>query len=565
MTARALLAVFAVSALTGCGAAAAHPPRTARRAADATPFARIRKKPDGRTWLRADSRRARQAGAGSSKVITVGAGAAGDRIEGMVGVPADQCVLLLARASSSVEDVDLFAYGENGATLGTDEAPDDKPTLLVCPPHPRHVYLVARIAAGHGLVAIGAQLVSRKDAARVGKALAARGRPGEAAGRAQDWPGLEEKLARHRRLIGATWTDVRRVAVPVEPSVPTRVSAMVQAGRCLDVLVLPSDEVSHVGVDVLDQEARIVGRARASGRDRSLVLCSPTTEPVTIEVRPHAGRGLVAVVLSQSGPSAARDLLVPALRFDLAPVGDLAAARRALAARLEHAGYEQARLIGRGTLQVGRRASLALRLTKGCARVDVIAGRPAHGVKALLWAHDGSLIASNSGGPGAVLFVCSHGGQARLDVEATTRPGPYAVELRREGDTPAVLLDHPLAASRLLARMTERGVIQRASQLGAAKVVQLSPTKLYRTDVLVPVGRCVDLTLALGAGATGAELRLVDTADNKEIALSRGVEATSGRACALDAVGTLHARAELRATVGHTAGLFATRMLTPHR
>ncbi len=560
---RAVVCALALLAAVGCRAAP--PPRMARRrAAATTPFARVRAKPDGRTWLGTDSQRAAQAGAGRSQVVTVGAGSAGDRIQGMLGVPADQCVLLLARASGSVEDVDLFAYGEDGATLGTDEAPDKKPTLLVCPPHPRHLYLVARVAAGHGLVAIGAQLVEKKDAARVGKELSARGRPGEAKGRADNWPGLEEKLARHRRLIGATWKDVRRVAVPVEPRVPTRVSAMVEAGRCLDVLVLPSDEVSHIEVDVVDHGGRIVGRAGASGRDRSLVVCSPTAEPITVEVRPHAGRGLVAVVLSQSGPSAATDLQVPALRFDLAPVGDLAEARQAHAARLEQAGYEHAKLLGKGMLQVGRRASLALPLPKGCFRVDVIAGRPARGVQALLWANDGSLIASDSGGPGAALFACSRGGKTRLDVEATIRPGPYAVELRNEGETPAVLLDHPLAASRLLARMTAHGVIRSARQLGAAKVVQVSPTKLYRTDIVVPVGRCVDVSFALGRGATGAELRLVDTANDAEIELSRGVGSTSGRVCALNSATTLHARAELRATAGQAAGLLATRMLVPH-
>lgn len=562
MIVRLVLVMLTASMLAGCGA---HPPQPARRPKSTTPFARIRQKPDGRQWLGTDSRRARKAGAGRSKVLDVGAGDAGDRIQTMVGVPAAQCVLLLARASSSVQDVDLFAYGENGATLGTDEAPDKKPTLLVCPPHPRHIYLVARIAAGHGLVAIGAQLVSRKDAARVGKLLSARGRPGEAAGRAGDWPGLEDKLAEHRHLIGATWSDVRRVAVPVEPRVATRVSAMVDAGRCLDALVLPSDEVSHVDVDVVDQHARIVGRAKANGRDRSLIVCSPTAEPVTLEIRPHAGRGLVAVVLSRSEKGAVRDLKVRALRFDLAPLGDLAQAREDLDARLEHAGYGRPTLLRKGKLAVGRRESVPLRLARGCFRLDVVLGRPARGVQALLWAPDGSLIASGSGGRGGVLFACSHGGNDRLDVQANIRPGPYAIELRRERGTPAALPDHPLAAGRLLARMVSHGVLQRASQLASAKVVQLSPTQQSRVDVLVPVGRCVDVTLALGAGATGAELRLVDTTSGSEIALSQGVSSANARACALTSPRTLHARAELRATAGHGIGLFATRMLAPHR
>jgi hypothetical protein len=82
---------------------------------------------------------------------------------------------------------------------------------------------------------------------------------------------------------------------------------------------------------------------------------------------------------------------------------------------------------------------------------------------------------------------------------------------------------------------------------------------------LVPLGRCVDLTLALGAGSTGAEVRLVDMTSGEELALARGTHATSARACAIDAHsgGTVHARAELRVAAGHGEALSATHMSTP--
>lgn len=559
----ALLCVGALGALAACA-----PSKTAGRArapaGAPAPFGKIPGHPDGRQWLGKATARARAAGASDSQVVKVGAGSAGDRIEAMLSAPAKDCVLLLARASDSVQDVDLFAYADNGKLLGSDQAPDKTPTLLVCPPHPEHIYLVARIAAGEGLVAIGAQRVPVQDAARIGRALHARGRPGEARGRIRAWAHLDADLERHRKRIGSHWQDIRRVAVPLDPSLATHVSAMVQADRCLDVLVVPSDEVSHLEVWALDMHGRILGHAAAHGRQRSIVVCSPVQMPVTLSIRPHAGRGLAAVLMSRSAAGAAADLDIQPVTVDLAPVGDLAEVEQKTDERLDRAGYRNARVVGRGALSTASRRSIAIEVPRGCSRLDVLAGRPARGVHAWLWNAHGALIAEASGGAAATLFSCGPGGRARLDLQAGTRAGPFAVELRREDDTPSVLDDHPLAAGRLLAHMLAHGIIEAASQLSSSKLVTLTPTHLQRVHVLVPVGRCVDLTLALDEGAVGAEIRVVDAATGREVAFSRGPFATAVRACALTRATTLHARAELRVAAGRSTGLFATRMLAPH-
>jgi hypothetical protein len=515
-------------------------------------------------WLAPDSARARAAGAGESVVVAVEAGAAGDRVSGMLALPENECGLLIARASPSVEDVDLFAYGDDGSVLGADEAPDKTPALIVCPPHPARIYLSARIAAGHGLVALGAQRVAPGQAVRVARATGARGLVDDPKQRLEAWPGLDDRLAEHRRMIGAKWQDLRRVAVPIDARMPTSVSAAIDDRGCVDVLVIPSDEVSHLDVAAVDLEGRIIGRAAAVGRDRALIVCAPSRAALTVEIRPHAGRGLAAVVISRL-TEGEHDLDAQALRYDLAPTGDLATAREKNAARLEHYGYDRvkAKVIGEGALEVGRRASVAVDLPNGCARLDVLSGAPVRGIEAWLWSADGSLLASERGSGQVTLFACGRGGKVRLDTEALTRPGRYAVELRREGDTPKLLDEHPLAAARLLGRMSSRGVIRSASQVGAARVVELSPARFETVDLLVPIGRCVDLTLALGPGATGAEIRMVDTADGKELGLTRGTYSAGARACALDRTGTLNARAELRAGAGQTRALTATRMLSP--
>jgi len=303
----------------------------------------------------------------------------------------------------------------------------------------------------------------------------------------------------------------------------------------------------------------------ARGRERSLVVCSPSAAQLTLEIRPHSGRGLAVVMLSRSAPGAVPDIDAQILRYDLYPNTDIKDVQEKHATRLTGLGYSQAKVVTRGTLAVGRRTSIPLELAAGCSRIDVLGANPARGVEAWLWSADGKLLGNEQGGGRATLFACSKGGPARLDVEAMMNPGPFAVELRPESETPALLNDSGLAAGRLLSRMTANGVIKGATRIGAVKRFTLSPTQLQTMDIMVPVDRCVDVSLGLGHDAAGAELRIVDSKNGEEIALARGTHAVSARACALEnkSQGTLNARVELRVSAGSGEGLVATRLLNP--
>ncbi len=528
-------------------------------------FKKVDGAPSGNAWLGKDPLLAQSAGAEKFVMIRVEAGAAGDRVGGTVLIPEASCSLLLARGSESVDDVDIFAYADDGTVLGSDEATDKKATVMVCPPHPARIYVVARIASGHGLVAVGAQLVSVKRAAAVGQAVGARGRPGERTSRLESWPGLEDRIAVHRRKIGGRWEDQRKVALPLDPHTPSRVSGMIEPGRCLDVLVVPSDDVSHLEVSAIDVAGRIVGRAAAIGRERSLIACSAGRAAITVEVRPHVGRGLAAIVLSQSAGGTRPDLDSDVLEVNVGPIGDLGVNRAKHARALNKAGYGRAKKLGSGSVLVGRRRSVDVNLEAGCSRIDIVAGEPLRGIEAWLWDADGALISKGRGGPSATLFACGSGGRARLDIESTDGKGPFAVELRRETDAAKVLSDHPLAASRLLERMRTRGVIRRAGHVRTPRSVKLEPSKLHVETFVVQQGRCIDASLSLGGGGVGAEIRLLDAAKGRELSLSRGTHSTSARACALDTGGPLEVRAELRAAGRPSTGLFATRLLAPSK
>ncbi|HKO46514.1 MAG TPA: hypothetical protein VJV79_02250 [Polyangiaceae bacterium] len=552
---RAKLLRLAVLAL-GCAACARSPaPASPRPGAPA--FGKAAGKPNTQSFFRPER---------ESEVVAVEAGVAGDRVATLVDLPERSCAVFIARGTDTITDLDLMVYGEDGAELGMDEGADKTPAVLVCPPHPARVYVSARVAAGHGLVALGVERMPPEGAERAASAYHARQRAGEGDARLANWPGLAERITEHRGRLGGKWTDLRRVALPLDARIPTRLSANIEEQRCLHALVLASDELSHIELSAIDQNGHILGRAASLGRDRSLLVCSSLSTPVSFELRPQGGRGVAVLVLSQSDVGSAADF-DDAPRIDRYASGNLDDERQKNAARLEGLGYLKAKVLKTGKLAPGRLDSAAFALPKGCVRLDILAAAPVRDVSVRLWSADDSLIAESESRSAPVLFACSGGGPVRLDTESLARPGDYSVELRIEPEPSPLLQTSPLAASRLLGHMLEHGLIRSGTQAGKITLHHLTPEHLETAQFLVPFGRCVDFTLALGVGSTGAEVRLVDDQSGEELALSRGTNATSARTCAIDARsgGTIHARAELRVNAGQGAGLSTMHMTTPAR
>jgi hypothetical protein len=297
------------------------------------------------------------------------------------------------------------------------------------------------------------------------------------------------------------------------------------------------------------------------------VVCAAVETSLALEVRPHSGRGIGLLLLSRTQAGSERDVLDP-VRLDAFPASELPQALTTFKDRLERAGYRGGRNLLTAALEVGRRSSFPLSLPAGCSRLDLVGGSPLRGMNAWVWSPQNELAATLSSGGQGSLFVCGRGGPMRLDAEATLRPGPFALLLHSETGASAELAKSPLAASRLLAQVVERGVLRRASEVGLVRKFDLSEAALEAFDVTVPFGRCVDVALGLDKGAVGAEIRLVSGASGKEITLGRGPYATSARACALDAGSVREntkTRVELRVASGAALGLVATRMSSPTR
>jgi len=517
-------------------------------------------KPEARALLEPDAKRTKEAGAGPLEVVSTEFLSEGDRVGAFIEVPLDACALVMARGSASVVDVDLFAYEDDGASFAVDESTDARPAILICPPHPRRLYVAARVVSGTGLVGLGVQKVPPDALAAVEQVAGARGRSGGETGRLEAWPGLEAKLIAHRGFLGGRWEEVRRAALPAAPRAASRFSVPVEADRCLDVFVSPSEEIGSLEVVAEDASGRIVARGKDRGRDRSIVVCSAVSMELSIALRPRASTGLVAVVASRSTPGAAA-AIEPAARAEyLTETRELAAARTALERDLASKGFAAPKTIATGAAKLGSRATANLDLPAGCARIDVVAGKPLLDVGASLWNDRGALLGEGRGGGSVTLFSCGPGGAARVDVEALGHPGPYAIELRKDGASPAPLVAHPLASARLLSVLDAGGARVSAASAASAQVLALEAGARATLPFDVPAQGCVEVLAALDRGGTGLDLRLAN-ASTGENTVTRGRFVVTDRICA-PAAGA-KASAELRLTTGKGDALVLVRPLSP--
>ncbi len=549
----------ALLAYSGLGLALACGPRPGSTPGEDQKFGHAPGTLDGARFLGADAQRARKAGAGQSEVLTVEPGASGDRVTSLFWVPTTECALVIARASESVDDIDLFVYGDDGTSFGSDEAPDKSPSVLLCPPHPRRMLAVARVASGHGVVALGVQRVPKSQAAAVRRSIKSRT---DKSASLRERARVNARVADHRQQLGGRWRELRRIALPADARVPTRSSLALRADRCIDVLAVPSRGVGPMDLDLINSDGRVVGRGYVDGRDRFVVACSGRDTHLTVQLRPRSGSGTAWLMVAESEVGAQATLASYAGLIDLGPVQTLAKTRAQLEESLGKQPYAAARVLYQGTLKTGLRSSVVVPKAPGCRRVDVIGGTPLFGMRT--WAYsDGGLLLAQAQGAGRTSMLLCGNAPARLDLEAQLSPGPVVAVVRGEPDPPPVLSKHPLAASRLMSAVWSRGSAILSREISGVVAKQLSPTALARAQVRVPLRRCVDFFAALDRGAYGLELRLLDVQSNQELSRSHGSYAASARLCTDK--GTIDARVELEVQSGRAPALFATRMtnLTP--
>ncbi|MEZ4440937.1 MAG: hypothetical protein R3B72_17700 [Polyangiaceae bacterium] len=475
---------------------------------------------------------ARDAGAVAFEPVGARVMVEGEQIGTFVEVPDDRCLLALARGGDSVRDVDLFVYDDSGDRLVSDEAPNDAAAVVLCrPPHPSRVYVAARLVTGDGMLALGIMTVARDRVDAVAQVLDAKGRHQSGTGKLDAWPGLEQAILERRRSLGGRWDDVRRLALPLEPRVEAAVSFRIDAGRCVDVFVAPSDDVQGIEVWAVDHTGQVVARARTPSRDRGLVLCSGSRFEGTLFVRPRHSTGLAAVVIAES-PTGTDAILARFASLGVEAVGTSALLPLDQAiARLDQAlsGLPAARPFGApGHAGIAAPGVVDVTWPAGCNRIDVVAGEPMGRFVATIWDREGRRRAEALGGEVATLFLCGEAGKGRLEVRAEARPGPFAAFLRASATAPEALVARPQAAGRLSAWLEAvRGPVA-ADAAAEAKALTLSDGRLS-FSLAVPAGSCREIALA---GETAEGLTLVLREGETVAASLAGDHLVAERVCA---------------------------------
>jgi hypothetical protein len=497
-------------------------------------------------------------GAGPLAIVASGPMSEGERLGAFVDIPPEACLLAYGRASASLEDIDLAAFAEEGNPVAVDEGPDPKPTILLCPPHPSRVYVAAHAASGEGLCVVAAQLVPKDKAADIGRAVGARGSASGPPRSPEAWPGLDDLVRQHRVALGGTWDEQRRVAIAVDARAVSAAAFSVDEDGCSDALVVPDDDVAVVDVDVLDAEGRLIARAKDGGPARSVTVCSPVALNGSLQVRPHVGRGLVAVVVAKTKAGGARELLARPEVAWVAPAQPLDTTRAARNAQLAKAGYSPPAASLAGQLQLGRRATLPLELAgaPGCTRIDVVAGAPLALVEAAVWDDSGALLASNDGAGDATLFACGKG-KARVDLGTRGRPGPYAVLTRPERWKDPAFTAHPLAASRMLGRAATGPQSMLEGSAGPVRHVVVDASHQLVQNASIAAGQCLRVAIGAEGEGTGLEARMFDASSGEELDRSHGQNAAALRACAGAAARPV--RFEVHATAGKLDAIIGER------
>ena len=486
-----------------------------------------------------------------------------------VDVPKGACLLAYARGSPSVEDVDVLVYSDDGAIVGADEARDSHPTVLICPPGSKRVYVAAHLVAGEGFVAVGAQLVPSDRSTVVGRSLGAHGLVGDEARSDGGAPSVNAFVRDHLVRLGGTWEELRRQDISLDANAPTIVSLSLETDRCVDAVVIPEEVTGPLDIEALDGLDRVVARAHDGFGARSLTVCASFAAQGTLLLRPHVGGGRATVVLSRARLEHIDDLHV---RPEIAWVGahqPLEMARAERNAALAALGYPPARLTTTGSLPLGRRVSVPLDLRANgdaCMRVDIVAGAPLAWITGRVW-NDGGLVSSGETSGSLVLFACARG-VARVELEALGRPGPFAMLVRTEPWRDPTFDRFPLAASRMLQSAIRGSADVSEGELEGGRAappssiagrprvreLALESARVVSWAEVVPPAACTRVFVAVEGEGAGVDLQAVDAEGEMVLDRAESAEAASVRACAQGKL-PRRVRFEARASAGRLDAL----------
>jgi hypothetical protein len=218
---------------------------------------------------------AEQAGAGRAARLAEGILFEGERIGAFVDVPAEECLLVLARGAASVADLDLVLWSDEGEWLAGDERRDADPSVILCPPHPSRVHATGLVAAGRGAVSLTAQRVPREREEGVRAWLVSLR------------PGFDRGDERARRTL-----------VHANPDSPTIVPIDLEAGSCAEVRAAGSGSTADPDVVLLDARGVVRRKAPVDAGDAvRFGFCAREAFQGQLAVRSRLGQADVVVAV----------------------------------------------------------------------------------------------------------------------------------------------------------------------------------------------------------------------------------------------------------------------------
>jgi hypothetical protein len=500
-------------------------------------------RPTPQRWLMPDATRAQAAGADPARILVAEAGAVGDRFSSVVEVDDRDCLLVMARASEKVADLDLYVYSEDGTVLDVNDRPDAKPSILICPPHPRHIYVTARIATGQGTVAVGAHRVAldRSNPVRHSLQLGSGQKNSEQSDVPQ--PDLEARVLTHHQAIGGKWITVAQSAITVDSRVPTVSGLLIQDNTCLDMLVVPSPQVFALDIELVDSNGRTLGRAPVADRERWLIACSHERRSVTLQIRPHEGYGSVVLLISRGTLEMGRSTRRAIELGDSQPLETLVAEKHKA---LELLGYPHPNTVSHFWIERGFEHRLFANNDRGCTRFDIFSGTPSSGVQARIYTPNGDLLTSDGDLQHFPMLACMPG-KFTLVIEAIGRGGPLLVEQRPETAKNPNALSFPRAAARSFKRAWNLGLAQSFGQLTSLDSIFLVDERAWEREITLDPAECMAYFMALDGDASGVELRIIDVETGEIVGGEQHPDAAHAELCA--PTGQKRHTYRLRATV----------------
>ncbi len=437
----------------------------------------------------------------------------GTNITTPIDVPANQCLSIIALASSSVHDLDAHLFGPDGDVVVEDIETDPHPTVQICATETRRVYHVIETyvsdqstSEGHGAYAVALFRSDRPGLEAVARAIG--GHPGTALSSSANASDSERRLMELREGIARRGfqpnTDTLRASFPAPGAV--RYPFAVVPDRCYTYAALAEGSIADTDLSVYDPDGEEIARDVRPERDAFVQICPAAAETLQVEVRARPGSGIVllqsfAADAAQVG--GANTLWLGervAWRASATPLPQSIDATRSA---LEAVGYSHASAPGSFALSPGEARTQRVSVEAGrCTAIAAVIGRGLGRASLDVHAANGDFVARGSFVNAAtVAVVCPTAREElQLHLRADVGTGDAAIFTAVDGTVPAWAggADRVAVSETLAGQLATVGAGWHAE--GSPERLRVGARAVRSREVDLASGTCTRFAVSAGGG-----------------------------------------------------------------